>query len=70
MTLDNALACVDAWNPGQAFMLTGQSRTGCNHVVIAQSGAIIHDPSLDDSGIVGCCDDGLWWVSFLGSLLT
>ena len=24
-----------------------------------------HDPSLDDSGIVGPCDDGFYWVQYI-----
>lgn len=55
--------------PQLHFMVTGQSRTGCNHVVIANVGGIIWDPSLTDSGIVGPCDDGHWWVTFLGALV-
>lgn len=46
-------------------LLTGKSLTGCHHVVVTLNGEIIHDPSLTDSGIVGPCDDGLWWVSVL-----
>lgn len=50
---------------GMYVFLTGESRNGTNHVVITLNGEIIHDPAIDDSGIVGPCDDGYWWVSFL-----
>jgi hypothetical protein len=40
-------------NTGMHYLLTGQSRTGCNHVVVCRNEKIVHDPSLDDSGIVG-----------------
>ena len=46
-------------------MLNGTSATGCNHCVIIGSGKILHDPSLTDSGILGPCDDGFYWVTWL-----
>jgi hypothetical protein len=46
-------------------MLTGTSGTYCNHCVLIRDGEIIHDPSLDDSGIIGPCDDDLYWVTWL-----
>lgn len=52
-------------NPGLLYMLSGTSRTGCNHVVIAQDDRVIHDPSLDDAGIIGPCDDGCTYIEFL-----
>lgn len=50
---------------GYPCQLTGTSRTGCNHVVIVQDGKIIHDPSLTGSGIVGPCDDGYFWLTWI-----
>jgi hypothetical protein len=52
-------------NPGLHYMLSGLSRTGCNHVVICQDDKIVHDPSLTDAGIVGRCDDGLTYIEML-----
>ena len=46
-------------------MLTGRSRTGCNHVVITHNGKIVHDPGLDDPGITGPCDDDFYWLTWL-----
>ena len=50
------------------FILGGQSRTGCNHSVVCCDGEIVCDPSQDDSGIVGPCDDGMYWLTFFGAL--
>lgn len=50
------------------FILGGQSKTGCNHSVVCCDGEIVCDPSLDDAGIVGPCDDGYYWVTFFGDL--
>lgn len=47
------------------YGLSGTSRTGCNHIVIARGGEIVHDPSQIDAGIVGPCDDGFYWVTFI-----
>lgn len=55
-------------NPDVYYLLTGQSKNGCNHVVICLNDKIIHDPSLDDSGIIGPCDgdkDGWYWIDYL-----
>ncbi|WP_340052466.1 hypothetical protein, partial [Pseudomonas proteolytica] len=41
-----------------AFLVTGTSRNGCAHTVVACNGDIVCDPSIDDSGIIGPCDDG------------
>jgi len=64
--MQTILDAVSACNKGVRFLFSGTSRTGCNHVVIAQDGKIIHDPSLTDAGIIGPCDDGYWWVNFIG----
>lgn len=47
------------------YLLSGFSRTGCNHVVVGQADAIVWDPSLTDAGIVGPMDDGTWWLEFI-----
>lgn len=59
--------CMAVWNPGLHYLLTGTSRTGCNHVVICKDTEIVWDPSLNDSGIVGPADDGYFWIAFLGA---
>lgn len=50
------------------FLLTGTSRNGCAHVVVACNGDIVCDPAIDDSGIIGPCDDGFYWVTLFGHL--
>lgn len=50
------------------FILGGQSRSGCNHSVICCDGEIVCDPSQTDSGIIGPCDDGYYWLTFFGAL--
>jgi hypothetical protein len=40
-------------NPGIYYLLSGQSRIGCDHTVICRDGEIVWDPSLTDSGIIG-----------------
>lgn len=50
------------------FILGGKSRNGVNHSVVCCDGEIVCDPSQDDSGIVGPCHDGWYWLTFFGSL--
>lgn len=35
------------------YIVTGESKTGVNHCVVAKGSSLIFDPSLDNSGIVG-----------------
>lgn len=51
------------------FILGGMSKNGVNHSVVCCDGKIACDPSQDDSGIVGPCDDGFYWLTFFGTLL-
>lgn len=63
--LDAVLNSVAAQNPGLLFILGGNSRTGCGHVVICRDGEIVWDPSLTNAGIVGPMNDGFYWVTWL-----
>ncbi|RWK61816.1 MAG: hypothetical protein EOR85_12885 [Mesorhizobium sp.] len=63
--VDGALAVAVTLSDGLPYLFSGQSRNGTNHVVIARDDRIIHDPSLDDSGIVGPTDVGQFWVEWL-----
>lgn len=65
--LETALEVMARWSMGTRYMLTGMSRTGCNHVVVCKGREIEWDPSLNDSGIVGPADDGYFWFGFLGA---
>src|SRR3990172_6846928 len=49
-------------NPGIYYLVTGSSRNGCNHVVIACDEKVVWDPAIDDSGIVGPSDDGYYHI--------
>jgi hypothetical protein len=68
--LEDVLYTIGAANyrtPGLLYLLGGKSRLGTGHTVVCQGGAIIHDPSLDDTGIIGPMDDGFFWITFFGS---
>ena len=41
------------WNPDVYYFLLGNSSNDVCHVVVCLNGEIVHDPSLDNSGIVG-----------------
>lgn len=61
--LDNSVY----YNPGIYWILGGTSRNGTGHSVVAFDGRIVHDPSLDDSGIVGPMEGGHYWGTFIGA---
>lgn len=65
ISLAYLLESIGTQNKGAYYLLGGTSRTGVNHTVICCGCEIAHDPSLDDSGITGPCDDGYWWITFL-----
>ncbi len=67
--LADILTCLKSHNPGVHFLLGGTSRTGVDHTVVCCDGAIVHDPSKNASGIVGPCDDGHYWVTYLAAIL-
>lgn len=64
-SLADVLAAIGAQNKGAYYLLGGTSLTGVNHTVVCCGGEIAHDPSIDDVGITGPCDDGYYWVTFL-----
>lgn len=63
--LDAVLRMMRHVNPGVYYILGGRSLTGVNHSVVALENRIVHDPSLNESGIVRPCEDGFYWVTFL-----
>ncbi|RWN78059.1 MAG: hypothetical protein EOS02_09875 [Mesorhizobium sp.] len=63
--IEKALEWGAYYAKGMPYVLAGTSRTGVNHVVIAHGREIIWDPSLTDAGIIGPCDDGLYWFELL-----
>jgi hypothetical protein len=50
---------------GLPYLLTGKSRNGCSHVVVCEGEAIIHDPALDNSGIIGPAGDEWWMIEWV-----
>lgn len=65
--LSDILNAIEAISPGIIFLLGGESQNGCNHTVVAGRGRILHDPSQDDSGIIGPCNDGFYWITYVGA---
>ena len=54
--------------PGLHYLLVGKSRTGVGHVVVCKDRDIVHDPSQNDSGIIGPCEEsGMYWIQYLGA---
>lgn len=53
------------YSQGLYWTLSGMSRNRCNHIVICKGDEIVHDTSIDQSGIVGPGTDDLWWMGFL-----
>ena len=68
VSLDELLRWVCLNNPGVHYLLSGTSRNQVNHTVVCFNARIVHDPAMDDSGIIGPCDDGFYWIEWLGVL--
>lgn len=47
------------------YILLGTSHNKVNHVVICKEDKIVHDPSIDNSGIIGPADDGHFWIDLI-----
>jgi len=63
--LEDVLRCVSLGTDELPYMLTGQSRNGTNHCVVCQGAEIVCDPAIDNSGIVGPTDTGVFYVEFI-----
>lgn len=63
--LEEILNTFGSQNTGEYYLLSGTSKTGCNHVVICRNNKIVWDTSLTDAGIVGPCDNGYYFISVL-----
>jgi hypothetical protein len=63
--LDHILKVGASYSAGMHWMLTGKSRTGVNHVVICRGDRIIHDTSIDQSGIIAPALSGFWLIEWL-----
>ena len=67
--LDMLLSSMKNTNPGVYYLLGGKSRNGTCHTVICLDDKIVHDPAIDNSGIVAPCDDGFYWVDLIVPLI-
>ena len=53
-SVSDVLELVNSWNPEcPHWLLSGSSGNDVNHVVVCKGAEIVHDPSLNDSGILG-----------------
>lgn len=65
-SLDRVLEAQEVHSPNSYYLLGGLSKNGTNHTVVCKGGEILHDPAIDNSGIVGPMQpDGYFWVSYL-----
>ena len=65
-SVGGVLEMVNSWNPEcPHWLLSGASSTGVDHVVVCKGAEIVHDPSLNDSGILGPMAGGVYIVGFL-----
>lgn len=65
-SLEDVLKAIGGLNPGNRYMLSGMSPRETNHVVVCLDNEIEWDPSPPGGDLVGPCDDGNWWVEFIG----
>lgn len=67
--LPDVFAYQAKYNPGIYYLLGGTSRTGVDHTVVCLDGEIVHDPSQNESGIVGKMSCGFYGVTHFGSAI-
>jgi len=65
--LDAVLQTLGAQCPGIYYLIGGDAGRGVGHTVVGCGGEIVHDPHPANIGIIGPMDDGLFWVTFIGS---
>lgn len=63
--LADLLACLANTAKDVYYLLGGMSANGTDHTVVGCGGEIVHDPAIDNSGIVGPTSNGFYSVSFL-----
>jgi hypothetical protein len=71
LDVETILSTVANSNPrskGIVYLLGGKSRNGTGHTVVCCDDKIACDPALDDAGIVGPFSDGMYWLTFFGSI--
>jgi hypothetical protein len=63
LSLEQVLAPINCAVGGMPeYLLYGRSKNGTDHVVVCMGNRVAWDPAIDDSGIVGPCNDGYWWI--------
>lgn len=64
-SLEDLLHMMGHLNPLPRYLLGGTSATGVSHTVVGRGGKLERDPSQDDAGIIGPCDDGYFWITWI-----
>lgn len=64
-SLETLLYSMELLSPGILYLLSGTSRNNTHHTVIGGAGRIYWDPAKDNSGIIGPCSDGYYWIQIL-----
>jgi hypothetical protein len=65
---DEVLMTMERFAPATPFIMTAMSANRVGHCVVCLGGRIIHDPSIDQSGIIGPDEDGWVWVEVISPL--
>lgn len=65
LKIDEVMECMNSQQPDVWYCLVGESANGVDHSVVCRGDQIVHDPSLDDSGIVGPSSCGVWFIEIL-----
>lgn len=64
-SLGETCYAANVWNPDKLFLLGGESKNGVGHTVVAGKDGVVHDPALDNSGIIGPMSDGCFWITYI-----
>ena len=65
-TIDLVLKWCENASPGTSYLLGGESDRNVGHTIVCGQGKMLHDPHLDNSGLVGPMRDGFWWITYIG----
>lgn len=65
--LEGVLQTLEAQCPRIYYLLGGETERGFGHTVVGCGGTIVHDPHPSNCGVNGPMDDGMFWVTFIGS---
>ncbi len=65
LSVSEMLAYAGSVFPIGYYILLGMSANSHNHVVVCKGDKIIHDPAIDNSGIIGPANDGHYWIELI-----